>query len=107
MSMELFVILALNRAPNVDAWQQALHRQRISAQFREKVNLDGHDGFLPIVVKGQETGLYFHKDSYSEPQAGVFMNSQALTEAGDLCLRSATMTDADSSPATPRAYSVE
>lgn len=66
MSMELFVLLALNRAPGVDAWQQALRKQRIPAQFTEEVDLDSHDGFLPIVVRGEETGLYFHKDSYTE-----------------------------------------
>jgi hypothetical protein len=61
--MELFVILALNRAPDVSDWQLALRRNSIPAQFTKEMDPDGDGGFVPIVVNGRSSGFYFYKDS--------------------------------------------
>jgi hypothetical protein len=66
MSMELFVILALNRAPTADAWEKALRVQQLPARLGSKDDLNSHSGFLPIVVRDRKTGVYFRKDDFSE-----------------------------------------
>ena len=66
MSMELIIILALQRAPALDAWQQALNAQHIPIQFTYKADLAKHTGYLPVEVGGRKSGFYFSQDQYSD-----------------------------------------
>jgi hypothetical protein len=66
MSMELFVILALTRAPTADAWQKALIERHVPVQFSESLDLARHSGFVPLTVQGQRSGFYFLNESYAE-----------------------------------------
>ena len=66
MSMELFVILALNRAPDIEAWDRALSAREIPARVVSRVELSSYSGFLSLVVKDHESGMYFRRDDYSD-----------------------------------------
>ena len=66
MSMELFVVLALSRAPDIEAWDRALSARQIPARIVSRENLRSYSGFLSIGVKGQESGVYFRRDDYSD-----------------------------------------
>jgi len=66
MSMELFVIFALNKSPTFDAWQSELTTSRSPAQFVQKVDLQQHTGFLPMKVQGRDSGFFLLRESYSE-----------------------------------------
>ena len=66
MSMELIIILALQRAPTLDAWQRALDARHIPIQFTYKADLAKHTGFLPVEVNGRRSGFYFSQDQYSD-----------------------------------------
>jgi len=69
MSVALLVILAANRAPSWDAWNQALLESESLPVLTQSVELSSHRGFLPAVLGGKETGFYFVVDSYSEIRA--------------------------------------
>ena len=66
MSMELIVILALQRAPALDSWQKALRAEHIPIQFTESVDLRKHEGFLPLTLHGRSSGFEFSVRSYAE-----------------------------------------
>jgi len=66
MSMELIVILALQRAPTLDTWQRALDARHTPIQFTYKAELAKHTGFLPVEVNGRSSGFYFSQDPYSD-----------------------------------------
>ena len=62
MSVDIFVFLALNRAPDFNAWQKALRADRPEMRFVAPVDLAKHSGFLPVFVNGKRTGFYFYKN---------------------------------------------
>lgn len=64
MSMSLFVLLAAGTAPGGDAWQDAM--TETAARFEAALNVREHSGFLPVIVSGRRTGLYFSTESYSD-----------------------------------------
>jgi hypothetical protein len=66
MSMELFVIFALNKTPTFDLWQSELEASRAPVQFAQKVDLKQHSGFLPMKVQGRDSGFFLLRPSYSE-----------------------------------------
>lgn len=66
MSVDIFVFLALNRAPDFDAWQKALRANRPEMHFADPVDLMKHSGFLPVIVDGESTGFYFFKNDPKE-----------------------------------------
>src|SRR5688500_129526 len=66
MSMELLVVLALERAPNMDAWQLALDKKTIPIQFSHDVDLKKHKGFVPVSMNRRIAGFYFRTESYAE-----------------------------------------
>jgi len=66
MSVDIFVFLALNRAPDFDAWQKALRANRPEIHFAAPVDLAKHSGFLPVSVDGDATGFYFVKSDPKE-----------------------------------------
>jgi hypothetical protein len=78
MSMELFVILALNRAPDIEAWDRALRVREIPARVVSRVELNSYSGFLSLVVKDQESGMYFRRDDYSDLRS----HYESLAEIG-------------------------
>lgn len=64
--VDIFVFLALNRAPDFDAWQKALRASRPEMHFVAPVDLAKHGGFLPVVVDGVTTGFFFFKSDPKE-----------------------------------------
>lgn len=66
MTMELIVVLAMGRAPTIDAWQRALHSRNIPVEFVQHVDLKTHSGFLPTRTSGQNSGFEFSEDSFRE-----------------------------------------
>lgn len=56
-SADIFVFLALNRAPDFDAWQKTLRADRPEMRFVAPVDLAKHSGFLPVFVNGKRTGF--------------------------------------------------
>lgn len=66
MSVDIFVFLALNRAPDFDAWQKAMRANRPEMHFVAPVDLAKHSGFLPLVVDGKTTGFFFFRNDAKE-----------------------------------------
>jgi hypothetical protein len=64
--MELFMILAEEKAPTVAAWQRALRNQGIPLQFTKEVDLRSARVLLPVALHGHELGLRFSRDEYSQ-----------------------------------------
>ena len=77
MSMEILVILAMEKAPTGPAWQQALQQQHTPVVFSGTPDLARDRGFLPMTVQGRASGFYFLTESYSE----VRSHYPALTHA--------------------------
>jgi hypothetical protein len=59
MSVSVYVFMAGNRVPSIDAWQDAAQRSGISLTFDPKTQLASHEGFLPVRHDDQSTGFEF------------------------------------------------
>jgi hypothetical protein len=66
MSVDIFVFLALNRAPDFDDWQKAMRASSPEMHFVAPVDLAKHSGFLPLVVDGKTTGFFFFRNDAKE-----------------------------------------
>lgn len=66
MPVELLVILAASKAPDWSSWNQALWDARAPASLARAVDLQHHNGYLPVRVQGHATGFYFVIESASE-----------------------------------------
>lgn len=66
MSIDIFVFLALNRAPDFDAWQKALRTSRPEMHFAAPLDLARQSGFLPVLMNGKATGFYFFRSDAKE-----------------------------------------
>ena len=66
MSMELLVVLALDKAPTGPAWRQALEEQRTPVLLSITPDLARDRGFLPTTVQGRSSGFYFLTENFSE-----------------------------------------
>jgi hypothetical protein len=66
MSVELLVILAASKAPDWSSWNQALWEARVPASLARSVDLQRHNGFLPVRLQGRATGFFFLVESASE-----------------------------------------
>jgi hypothetical protein len=66
MSMELYVLFAMQDAPSLDDWKRALSEHSIPVSITEEVDLRTHSGFLPMRLEDTDTGLYFLVDDYSD-----------------------------------------
>lgn len=66
MAVELLVVLAASKAPDWSSWNQALWEARAPASFARSVELQRHNGFLPVRVQGRATGFYFVVESASD-----------------------------------------
>lgn len=66
MAVELLVILAASRAPDWSSWNQALWAAHLPASLARSVDLQRHNGFLPVRVQGHATGFYFLIESASD-----------------------------------------
>lgn len=66
MSVELLVILAASKAPDWSSWNQALWEARAPASLARSVDLQHHNGYLPVRLQGRATGFYFLVESASE-----------------------------------------
>jgi hypothetical protein len=67
VSVELLVILATAKAPDWSSWNQALWEAHLPASLARSVDLQHHNGYLPVRVQGRATGFYF----LVEPAADV------------------------------------
>lgn len=66
MPVELLVVLAAGKAPHWSSWNEALWDARAPASLARSVDLQRHDGFLPVRVQGRATGFYFVLESASD-----------------------------------------
>ncbi len=66
MPVELLVVLAASKAPDWSSWNQALWDARAPASLARSVDLQRHEGFLPVRVQGRATGFYFTVESASD-----------------------------------------
>ena len=66
MSVELLVILAASKAPDWSSWNQALWEAHVPASLARSVDLQRHNGFLPVRVQGHATGFYFLVESAAD-----------------------------------------
>lgn len=66
MPVELLVVLATSKAPDWSSWNQALWEARVPASLARSVDLQRHNGFLPVRVQGRATGFYFMVESASD-----------------------------------------
>jgi len=66
MSMELYLIFAMQDAPTLDQWNSALSEHKLPVSITEAVDLTSHSGFLPMRLEDAETGLYFLVEDYAE-----------------------------------------
>lgn len=66
MSVELLVVLAASKAPDWSSWNQALWETRAPASLARSVDLQRHNGFLPVRVQGRATGFYFLVESATD-----------------------------------------
>ncbi|TBR40575.1 MULTISPECIES: hypothetical protein [Dyella] len=69
MSIDIIVFLALDRAPNFDAWQLALGARHPEMHFAVPANLARDSGFLPMIVNGQTSGFYLFRNDPKEVAA--------------------------------------
>jgi hypothetical protein len=87
MSMELFVILAATRAPDVEAWNKSLATASVPVVF-ESTDLARHTGFLPATLRDKKTGISFMRVSYPElaahypPIAAIKVEKPIVYELG-------------------------
>jgi hypothetical protein len=66
MAVELLVVLATSRAPDWSSWNQALWDARLPVSLARSVDLQRHNGFLPVRLQGRATGFYFVEESASD-----------------------------------------
>ncbi|HUL46266.1 MAG TPA: hypothetical protein VLV25_04145 [Steroidobacteraceae bacterium] len=66
MPIELLVVLATSKAPDWSSWNQALWAAHVPASLARSVDLQRHNGFLPVRVQGRATGFYFMVESASD-----------------------------------------
>jgi hypothetical protein len=66
MPVELLVVLATSKAPDWSSWNQALWEAHVPASLARSVDLQRHNGFLPVRVQGRATGFYFMVESASD-----------------------------------------
>jgi hypothetical protein len=66
MSMELYLLFAMQDAPNRDEWNRALSERSIPVLITVDADLRTHSGFLPMRLESKDTGLYFLIDDYAE-----------------------------------------
>ena len=71
MSMQLLVLFAMQDAPDIDDWRNALTEQNVPVSITEKVDLESHAGFLPMRLDNRDTGLYFQVADYVDLAASI------------------------------------
>lgn len=71
MSMQLLVLFAMQDAPDIDEWKNALKEQNVPVSITEEVDLGSHAGFLPMRLENKDTGLYFQIEDYADLAAGI------------------------------------
>ena len=71
MSIELYVLFAMQDAPNLDEWKNALSERDIPVAITEQVDLNTHSGFLPMRLENEDTGLYFLIEDYADLAANI------------------------------------
>jgi hypothetical protein len=59
MSMDVYVFIDHPSPLTTIEWQQALDATHLPIQLRQDIDLSKHSGFLPITLKGKNTGFYF------------------------------------------------
>lgn len=71
MAMELYLLFAMQDAPNLENWRGALSERDLPLSITEEVDLTTHSGFLPMRLEEQEAGLYFLIDDYADLVAHI------------------------------------
>jgi len=64
--VELLVVLAATKAPDWSSWNQALWEARVPASLARSVDLQHHNGYLPVRVQGRASGFYFVVESAAD-----------------------------------------
>ena len=66
MSMELFVLLAMDTPLNTNALNEAAKTMKPVVVYEQNIDLSTHTGFLPATLGGINTGVETYKLEYSE-----------------------------------------
>ena len=66
MPVELLVVLAATKAPDWSSTNQALWEEHVPASLARTVDLQRHNGYLPVRVQGRASGFYFQVESAAD-----------------------------------------
>lgn len=87
MSMTMYVILSLSDVPNTNSLNELSVQLNTPVQYLENVDLKKHTGFLPVKLKGEDSGVEtfmsplsefsdyfpaFHSSAFIEPVVVTF-----------------------------------
>ena len=76
MSMELFVIVALEQVTNTDSFNSKAKEHSVPIVFEKNIKLTEHSGFLPSITKGQKSGVEVYSIKYSDIEAMLPPNDE-------------------------------
>ncbi|MEQ1802903.1 MAG: hypothetical protein ABL989_13325 [Gammaproteobacteria bacterium] len=66
MSMELLILFTLKAPPSAQEWQSAMTRNGVPIQITELLDLNEHEGFLPLTYDSKKSGFYLGHLDYDE-----------------------------------------
>jgi len=66
MSMELYLLFAMQDAPDCDAWSRALSERNLPVSITAGADLKTLSGFLPMRLESKDTGLNFLIENYAD-----------------------------------------
>ena len=76
MSMSLFVVLALEKAPDAAYLNTKAEQFNLDITYEESIDFDSHSGFYPLILNGSKSGFELYKIEFKElveklPHEGV------------------------------------
>lgn len=66
MSMTMYVIMSISDVPNTNALNELSNQLNTPVQYSENVDLKEHTGFLPVKLKGNNSGVETYMSPLSE-----------------------------------------
>ena len=81
MSMSLYLILALGSGPTTPELNAAAIEYKVPIEYTAETDLSKHSGYLPVKLKGIETGVEIHVIPKSEVPS-VLENTDITPESG-------------------------
>lgn len=66
MSMTMYVILSVSDVPNTNSLNELSKHLTVPISYSENVDLKKHTGFLPVKLKGEDSGVETYMSPLSE-----------------------------------------